>query len=58
MRIRSHLYVLLFVLLAGASLSLADEGMWTFDNPPTKQLKEKYNFRNPDIPLEKLGRFL
>jgi len=22
----------------------ADEGMWTFDNPPTKQLQEKYNF--------------
>src|SRR5437588_9819977 len=44
MRIRFHLYVLLFVLLAGASLILADEGMWTFDNPPAKQLKEKYNF--------------
>ncbi len=22
----------------------ADEGMWTFDNPPLKQLKEKYHF--------------
>jgi hypothetical protein len=22
----------------------ADEGMWTFDNPPVKQLQEKYNF--------------
>ncbi len=22
----------------------ADEGMWTFDNPPTKQLKDKYNY--------------
>ena len=22
----------------------ADEGMWTFDNPPVKQLKERYNF--------------
>src|SRR5579862_9716762 len=22
----------------------ADEGMWTFDNPPLKQLKDKYNF--------------
>jgi hypothetical protein len=22
----------------------ADEGMWTFSNPPLKQLKEKYNF--------------
>lgn len=24
--------------------ALADEGMWTFDNPPLKLLKEKYNF--------------
>jgi hypothetical protein len=34
-------------LLATALLTpavLADEGMWTFDNPPLKQLKEKYNF--------------
>src|SRR5208283_6008867 len=22
----------------------ADEGMWTFDNPPTKLLQEKYHF--------------
>jgi len=22
----------------------ADEGMWTFDNPPTKQIQEKYGF--------------
>ena len=22
----------------------ADEGMWTFDNPPTKQLQERYHF--------------
>jgi len=34
-------------LLAGALLCPAvrsDEGMWTFDNPPLKQLQEKYNF--------------
>lgn len=30
------------VLFCGA-LS-ADEGMWTFDNPPLKQLKENYEF--------------
>jgi hypothetical protein len=24
--------------------SRADEGLWTFDNPPLKQLKERYNF--------------
>jgi hypothetical protein len=34
-------------LLAAALLCPAipaDEGMWTFDNPPTKQLQEKYHF--------------
>ncbi len=30
-------------LLAAAALS-ADEGMWTFDNPPTKLIQQKYNF--------------
>src|SRR6478609_212252 len=38
----------LLAALAGALLLYpvirADEGMWTFDNPPTKQLKDKYNF--------------
>jgi len=29
-------------LIAGRSS--ADEGMWTLDNPPTKQLQEKYSF--------------
>lgn len=32
--------------------SLADEGMWTFDNPPKKQLKEKYGFDITDQWLE------
>jgi len=31
----------LVLLSARAS---ADEGMWTFDNPPVKQLKERYGF--------------
>jgi hypothetical protein len=32
-------------LLACSPLTvLADEGMWTFDNPPVKQLQEKYGF--------------
>ena len=30
--------------LLSISTSLADEGMWTFDNPPLKQLKERYGF--------------
>src|SRR5215467_8467009 len=47
MNIRSHLSVpLLFFLFAfpGSTTIKADEGMWTFDNPPVKQLKDKYNF--------------
>ena len=30
--------------LAFAPRMSADEGMWTFDNPPLKQWKERYNF--------------
>jgi hypothetical protein len=33
--------------LAFARPAVADEGMWTFDNPPMKQLAEKYKF-TPD----------
>src|SRR5215470_4507552 len=35
---------LAFLVWHGTSHSIADEGMWTFDNPPLKQLKERYNF--------------
>ena len=34
-------------LLAAALIAapaLADEGMWTFDNPPSQQLKQKHGF--------------
>src|ERR1700678_1810242 len=32
------------VLAAVCPLAQAEEGMWTFDNPPLKLLKEKYGF--------------
>ena len=32
----------------------ADEGMWTFDNPPLKQWKERYNFEPSKEWLEKV----
>jgi hypothetical protein len=32
------------LLLAAAPVIHAEEGMWTFDNPPLKQLAAKYNF--------------
>jgi hypothetical protein len=33
-----------FGLILAASGLIADEGMWTFDNPPAKALKDKYGF--------------
>src|SRR5262252_9633185 len=30
--------------MIGIPRAAADEGMWTFDNPPLKQLKERYGF--------------
>src|SRR5207245_20804 len=45
MKIRRYVPMIILLLFAfGATIALADEGMWTFDNPPVKQLKEKYNF--------------
>src|SRR5580704_7291208 len=32
------------ILLAACLPLQAEEGMWTFDNPPVKQLKDQYNF--------------
>ena len=37
------LSLIALVLLVG-TLADADEGMWTFDNPPTKILQERYGF--------------
>lgn len=42
---RSFRSLTALVMLVGLTAALfADEGMWTFDNPPTRILKEKYNF--------------
>jgi len=35
---------ILFPVSGKNSVTFADEGMWTFDNPPLKQLKERYGF--------------
>jgi Peptidase S46 len=37
-------FFLLLTCLINAFPAFADEGMWTFDNPPLKQWKERYNF--------------
>jgi hypothetical protein len=43
-KLRFFALSLLAGILAGPQPGAADEGMWTFDNPPVKQLQEKYNF--------------
>jgi hypothetical protein len=40
------------ILLVYVPAPLADEGMWTFDNPPRKQWKERYNFEPSNEWLE------
>src|SRR5688572_25075208 len=42
-----RIWQVVFLMLAGSLLraeATADEGMWLFNNPPRKQLKEKYGF--------------
>src|SRR3954451_17430275 len=41
-------------LLITVPAVFADEGMWTFDNPPLKQWKERYNFEPPTGWLDKV----
>jgi hypothetical protein len=43
--LRTALNALVVVALIGPAIGVvADEGMWTFDNPPTKLLQDKYGF--------------
>ena len=47
------------ILFAAAMLTVspaihAEEGMWTFDNPPLKQLAAKYNFHPSQAWLDHL----
>lgn len=44
------------VLMITASSNRADEGMWLYNNPPRKLLKEKYGFEPSDAWLEHLQR--
>src|SRR3984957_19443247 len=43
MLMRTLTYVVVCGTLLTATVS-ADEGMWTFDHPPTQQIEEKYHF--------------
>ena len=46
---RDYQYALMLILMCAGGFvfslpAFGDEGMWTFDNPPQKQLQEKYGF--------------
>jgi hypothetical protein len=43
-KLRCAVVVLAVFMMAAIYESRAEEGMWTFDNPPVKLLKEKYGF--------------
>ncbi|MGB7202289.1 MAG: S46 family peptidase [Pyrinomonadaceae bacterium] len=45
---------LLFSFVLSTSSAIADEGMWTFDNPPLRQWKERYNFEPSKEWLDKV----
>jgi hypothetical protein len=47
---------LLAFVLTAISSAFADEGMWLFNNPPLKQLKEKYHFEPTPQWLEHLQK--
>jgi hypothetical protein len=52
---KSRMMWVLAVLLMVAALAIhAEEGMWTFDNPPLKQLAAKYNFHPTQAWLDHL----
>ncbi|HEX8651527.1 MAG TPA: S46 family peptidase [Pyrinomonadaceae bacterium] len=57
MRLRKFLCTLLMTLFAFQTLGLmayADEGMWTFNNVPTAEIKKRYGFEVTDAWLKKL----
>jgi peptidase S46-like protein len=54
MKKRLSSIAILIVFIASPLGVYADEGMWTFDNPPRKQWKERYNFAPSDAWLEHL----
>lgn len=53
---RKFLLLSLFVFVLAGRPARGDEGMWLFNNPPLKQLKEKYQFEPTKEWLEHLQK--
>src|SRR5712692_8044391 len=51
-----HLPLFIAGTIAFVASAVADEGMWLYNAPPTKQLKEKYNFEPTQQWLEHLQK--
>jgi peptidase S46-like protein len=49
---RISVFAFVLVMVVSPLPLFADDGMWTFDNPPRKQWKERYNFEPSDAWLE------
>ena len=49
---RISIFVFVLVMVVSPRPLFADEGMWTFDNPPRKHWKERYSFEPSDAWLE------
>src|SRR5207237_2202363 len=52
MKVAVCIVLMAALVISAASIVHADEGMWLFNNPPRKHLKEKYNFDPSDKWLE------
>jgi hypothetical protein len=52
----SRRFLLLFAVVFSSSSLFADEGMWLFNSPPLKQLKENYQFEPTPQWLEHLQK--
>jgi hypothetical protein len=48
--------LLIVIAICASTVARADEGMWLFNNPPLKQLKEKYQFEPTPQWLEHLQK--
>jgi len=52
----SRCFFFIAVIVSSSSSVFADEGMWLFNSPPRKQLKEKYQFEPTPQWLEHLQK--